>query len=458
MAFSCFYKTIKKEAVELIVVPVDQYQSWLEQQEQSKQNMLKAQSFKAISGKSALFFNSDGELSAALIVIDTKDMWSMSSLCQSLPHGDYQITDPFDVVDSELFYLAFGLGCYQFLTYKSDKKTNTIKLYLPKKFAEVEKTLRAIYLVRDMINTPAADMGPEEIARQTQKLAQTFSATFSEIVGDDLLTKGYRGIHAVGRASARAPRRIRLDWGNEAHPHIVLVGKGVVFDTGGLDIKPASGMLLMHKDMGGSAQVLGLARLIMDTQLPVRLTVLISAVENAISGNAYRPSDVIKMYNGTTVEVTNTDAEGRIVLADILTEATREKPSLVMDFATLTGAARIAVGTEMSAFFANDEDWAHKLSLAAEKVQDPVWRMPLYASYRKLLDSQVADIKNCASVPYAGSISAALFLQSFIEHNTPWLHFDLMAWNISNMPGRMIGGEAMGIRAAYEMLKAHLGV
>ncbi|WP_395946609.1 leucyl aminopeptidase family protein [Caedibacter taeniospiralis] len=454
MAFSCFYKTLKKEAVNLIVIPLEKYADWLNQQDQSIQNCINAQKFKAAAGKTALLFKSDGVLSAALVVMDINDMWSMASICQSIPHEDYQIVDPFGVVESELFYLGFGLGCYQFLSYKSQRKSNSIKLYLPKKFAEVEKMLKAIYLVRDVINTPAEDMGPEEIAHQVQKLAQTFSASFSEIVGDALVERGYRGIHTVGRASIRSPRLIRLDWGNKTHPHIVLVGKGVAFDTGGLDIKTAGSMLLMHKDMGGAAQVLGLARLIMDSQLPIRLTVLIPAVENAISGNAYRPSDVIKMYNGSTVEITNTDAEGRVILADALTEGSRLKPDLIMDFATLTGAARVAVGTEIAAFFANNEMWAAKLTKAANKVQDPVWRLPLYQPYKKLLDSKVADIQNCASAPYAGSISAALFLESFVEGDIPWLHFDLMAWNITHMPGRPVGGEAMGIRAVYEMLKA----
>lgn len=455
--FPCFYSISKTDATDLIVIPTEKYENWLEKQVISVQNCLNMQKFKATPGNTALIFDHRGILSAALVVIDINDMWSISNLCKSIPHYDYHIIDPYKVIQSELFYLAFGLGCYQFLNYKSHGQKNTIRIYLPKKFIDIQKILKAIYFIRDMINIPAEDMGPGEIADQAKYVAQKFSASFSEIVGNELVMQGYRGIHTVGRASSRLPRLICLNWGsNTSYPHIALVGKGVSFDTGGLDIKSANNMLLMHKDMGGAAQVLGLAHLIMDMQLPIRLTVLIPAVENSISEKAYRPNDIIKMYNGSTVEVGNTDAEGRIILADALTVASREKPDLIIDFATLTGAACVAVGTEISAFFSNNNNLSNLLVDASFEVQDPVWRMPLYKPYRTLLDSQVADIKNCASVPYAGSISAALFLETFVDKNIPWMHFDLMAWNIKNMPGRPIGGEAMGIRAVFSMLQSFL--
>ena len=311
--------------------------------------------------------------------------------------------------------------------------------------------------MRDLINTPAADLLPGGLYESARSLAARFGAECSSLAGDDLLANGYPAIHAVGRASADPPRLIDLRWGDPAAPRVTLAGKGVCFDTGGLDLKPASGMRLMKKDMGGAAHVLGLARLVMSAELPVRLRVLIPAVENAVAGNAYRPGDVLATRAGVTVEVDNTDAEGRIVLCDALTEAVREKPDALIDFATLTGAARIALGPDLPALFSNDDDLAGGLARCAEEVRDPLWRLPLHRPYDELLKSQVADVANAASSPQAGAITAALFLRRFVPDGTPWAHFDLMAWNARARPGRPVGGEAMALRATWAWLEGRYG-
>ena len=454
MASSCFYKTKKSEAKPIVLVKYERFDEWKnEHASDVEKNQLAVVNVKP--GSMIQLFDEKGCFNRALATVDASSMWAIADVNRKLPSDLYVLDDVYDELESQLLYLGFALGCYEFNAYRSKVKNKKIsKLYLSKSFADVEKIVKGVYLTRDMINTPSQDMGPEEIAKQAQKLAQTFSAHFNQIVGDELITHNYPGIHAVGRASDRLPRLVEVNWGKKTDPHVILVGKGVAFDTGGLDIKPASGMLLMHKDMGGAAQVLGLARIIMDMQLPIQLSVLIPAVENAINGNAYRPSDVITMRNGTTVEITNTDAEGRVVLADALVEASSRKPEMIIDFATLTGAARVAVGTEISAYFSNNEAFSCQLETTAESMQDPVWRMPLFTSYEKLLDSRVADMKNAAAVPYAGSITAALFLQKFIGENIEWAHFDVMAWNTSVRSGCPIGGEAMGIRAVYELLSA----
>ncbi|MFM8355107.1 MAG: leucyl aminopeptidase family protein, partial [Gammaproteobacteria bacterium] len=307
-------------------------------------------------------------------------------------------------------------------------------------------------LARDLINTPAADLQPGHLAAEAEALADTHGAPCSVLTGDELLDANFNTIHAVGRAAYDEPRLIDFSWGDPAHPLVVLVGKGVCFDSGGLDIKPPNGMRTMKKDMGGAAITLGLAHLVMAAGLPVRLRVLIPAVENAIDGNAFRPGDVIATWKGLTVEIDNTDAEGRLILCDALALAAADKPALIVDFATLTGAARSAVGTELAAMFCNDDSIASAISAAGERVDDPVWRMPLHEPYAAMLESKIADLVNSASSPYAGAITAALFLERFVDH-CPWVHFDVMAWNVRNRPGRPEGGEAMGMRAVFEFLR-----
>ncbi|MEZ5831382.1 MAG: leucyl aminopeptidase family protein, partial [Dongiaceae bacterium] len=319
--------------------------------------------------------------------------------------------------------------------------------------ASVRRLAAAITLARDLINTPAEDMGPPHLAEAAKLVAQAHKAKFSVIVGDDLLKKNYPAIHAVGRASARPPRLIDLSWGSSG-PRLVLVGKGVCFDSGGLDLKPSSGMLLMKKDMGGAALMLALAQMIMEAGLKIRLRLLIPAVENSVDGNAYRPLDVIRTRKGITVEIGNTDAEGRVVLCDALAEAHKDKPDLILDAATLTGAARVALGPELPALFCNDDDIADAILRHGKAEDDPLWRLPLHKGYRALLDSKVADINNMGSGPYAGAITAALYLQEFIDPGTRWAHIDTFAWNSRDRPGRPEGGEALGLRALFSFVSA----
>ena len=307
--------------------------------------------------------------------------------------------------------------------------------------------------MRDLVNTPAADMMPINLGECAQNLADRYQGEVKQIIGEELLEQNYPTIHAVGRASVHEPRLIDLTWGDNTHPKVTLVGKGVCFDSGGLDIKPAAGMRNMKKDMGGSAHVLGLAQLIMSHNLPVCLRVLIPAVENAISSNAIRPGDVITTRTGITVEIDNTDAEGRLVLCDALAEADNDKPDLIVDFATLTGAMRVALGTELPGFFSTSDQVAAGITEAGSKITDPVWRMPLYSAYRDLLKSTVADMTNCATVPFGGAITAALYLQEFVNKDTDWVHFDVMAFNIRALSGRPLGGEAFGIRAVFDYLQ-----
>jgi leucyl aminopeptidase len=314
----------------------------------------------------------------------------------------------------------------------------------------VRAAAEATYWVRDLINTPANDMGPAELAAAARGLARRFGARLGVVAGP-ALREGFPAVHAVGRASRRSPRLLDLRWGRRG-PQVVLVGKGVCFDSGGLDLKSAAGMKLMKKDMGGAAHVLGLARMIMAARLPLRLRVLIPAVENAVSGDALRPLDVIRTRRGLSVEVGNTDAEGRLILADALTAA--GSPDLLVDFATLTGAARIALGTELPALFCNDDELAARLAACADAEDDPLWRLPLHAPYARMLRSSVADLSNVADGPYAGALVAALFLERFVDPGTPWIHLDLMGWNLGGTPGRPEGGEAMGMRAVFRLIEA----
>lgn len=377
----------------------------------------------------------------------------LGSLPLSLPEGVYEMASP--VNDQQL--LGWGLGAYQFDRFKTADR-RPAQLLLPANAAaeEIENQVNAIQLVRDLINLPADELNPSRLAEEAIQLADSFAAEVDVIVGDDLLAAGFNTIHAVGRAADDAPRLIDIRWGNPEHPKVSLIGKGVCFDSGGLDIKPASGMRTMKKDMGGAANVLGLAQLIMASKLPVRLRVLVPAVENAISGNAYRPGDIIQTYKGISVEVDNTDAEGRLVMCDALALAAEESPAVMLDYSTLTGSARSAVGAEIAAMFANDDELANSISAAANAVEDPVWRLPLHAPYRYMLESKVADTVNSASLPYGGSITAALFLEKFVD-DVAWGHFDIMAFNIRSRPARPEGGEAMAVRAAYSYLKERFG-
>jgi leucyl aminopeptidase len=349
--------------------------------------------------------------------------------------------------------LAIALGHYRFARYRQSAEKE-IRLVVPAGVdaAELARIAQAVFLVRDLVNTPSNDCGPEEVEQAARDVARRFRATFRSTVGDDLLPENFPLVHAVGRASARAPRLIELNWGETQHPKIALVGKGVCFDTGGLDIKNSAGMLLMKKDMGGAAHALGLAQMIMDAKLPVRLQVVIPTVENAISGSAFRPGDIYKSRKGDTVEIGNTDAEGRLILADALALADESAPDLLIDFATLTGSARIALGPELPAAFTDDDELAASLARHAAAQADPCWRMPLWQSYRSMLESKIADTNNVSTSTFAGAITAALFLARFVERTNSWLHLDLFAWNPKTRPGRPEGGEAQTIRALFALI------
>ena len=355
--------------------------------------------------------------------------------------------------------LAFALGAYRFDRYRKERGEAGPRLAAPAgvDLDELRAVSHACALARDMINTPAADMGARQIETIAREVAEAFGAEISVVVGDDLIAANYPAVHAVGRAATaeRAPRMIEITWGEPGHPQVALVGKGVVFDTGGLDIKPSAGMRWMKKDMGGAAHALALGRMAMAAKLPIRLTVLLPVAENAISGDAMRPGDVLASRKGLTIEVGNTDAEGRLILADALARAAELTPDLTIDLATLTGAARVAVGPELAPFYTDDEALAAAIVQAAAAAEDPVWRMPLWAPYDAAIDSDIADVRNDAD-PWAqaGSITAALFLKRFAPTTGAWAHFDIYAWNGRNRPGWGSGAEAQAIRALYRMLKA----
>lgn len=446
-----FYQAKKENtAIPLsFISPEELKKQWAKMSEKEK-ILIQHQQFKASAGQIGWFINQEGAIQKIYIGVEKNNKAkALAQAAQQLSPGLYQLSEPLPCCD--LIY--WGLAQYCFNVYKKNEDKPRILLLEEAESSEVLPLVDAVFLVRDLINFPTSDMGPRELAEKVMQLAETNGAEFKQWVGEELLKENYPAIHAVGRASSSEPRLLSLNWGDKNAPLLTLIGKGVCFDSGGLDIKPAQAMRLMKKDMGGAAQVLGLAQWIMSSQLPVRLQVYIPAVENAVGPDAFRPGDIITMRNGTTVEVDNTDAEGRLVLADALVKACEEKPELLIDFATLTGAARVAVGTDISAMFSNDEKLAKDIMEASKIVNDPVWQLPLYEAYTDLLRSQIADLSNGNDSPYAGAITAALFLKHFISENCPWVHFDVMAWNLSSKPGKPEGGEAMGIRAIAQYLR-----
>lgn len=470
---TCFVQKAHSETRPLFAVVKDDYDIWLSAQTEAARAWLAGTGFKATAGSISAFpvcapsssanigSKGTGSIGMAFVLIlkDSADFWSWGSAARSLPEGCYDIhANLSDLGGAEAACLGWGLGSYQFDRYKP-RKDAVRQLVWPDGVDQrrVRALVDAITLTRDLINIPASDMGPAELAAAAKAVAEEFGGRYSEIVGEDLLTENFPMIHAVGRASDRAPRLIDIGWGDESAPKVTLIGKGVCFDTGGLDLKPSQFMLMMKKDMGGAANALGLARMIMAVGLKVQLRLLIPAVENSVSGNAFRPLDVLDSRQGITVEVGNTDAEGRLVLGDALTYAGEDKPDLILDFATLTGAARVALGTDLPALFCNDDTLAKDLQRAAKSVSDPTWRLPLYRPYAQMLDSKVADTNNVSSGGFAGAITAALFLEKFVPEETAWAHFDMMAWNTAAKPGRPEGGEAMAIRSVFEMLTTRYG-
>lgn len=449
---SCFVSRANVQMPILLPLRKGELSEWLKNQDAAIRQWVKIVKFSAKVGEVQFIPASGEKAGLALVGLgDGEDVLAFGAAVSGLPEGEYRLHP--DIAHPEPYLLAFGMGAYRFDQYKSKKK-NLAKLAWPSMELEKQLTplLESIYLARDMINIPAEDMGPEDIAKQVVNIAKANQAKINIIKGQDLLKKNYPSIHAVGRASSRPPLLIDLRWGHSG-PQIVLVGKGVCFDSGGLDIKGASNMQMMKKDMGGAALMIALAQAIMKRKLKLRLRLLIPAVDNAISGNAYRPLDVFKTRKGITIEIGNTDAEGRVILCDALHEAASEKPDLIIDAATLTGAARVALGTELPALFANNEAVATAILKHGERQSDPLWPLPLYKPYRRLIESKVADITNNPESSYGGAITAALFLQEFVPSEIPWVHIDTMAWNLSSQPGRPQGGEAFGLRALLSYIE-----
>jgi leucyl aminopeptidase len=415
----------------------------------------KAAGFSGDAGRTLLVPGENGALAGALFG-HGDGMLALGALARALPEGDWHFASR--PADPDLAGLALQLGGYVFTRY-GKKPGRALRFVLPEgaDAARVERLAAGAMLARDLVNTPTSDMGPEALEKAVRSLARAHKATVAVAKGDDLLKKNFPMIHAVGRASAEAPRLIDLTWGPKGAPKVTLVGKGVCFDTGGLDIKPASGMLLMKKDMGGAANVLGLASMIMAAGLKVRLRVLIPAVENSISANAFRPGDVLVSRKGLTVEIGNTDAEGRLVLADALALADEETPELLVDMATLTGAARVALGPDLVPFYTHDDALAGDLAAASVAVEDPLWRMPLWKPYEAKLSSNVADMNNVTADAFAGSVTAALFLGRFVAKAKSWAHFDIFAWNPADRPHGLAGGEAQAIRALEKVISGRYG-
>lgn len=442
-------------AIPIHLVTPDSLKTWLKSKSAVTRAWVESNSYKAAPNTFCLLPSESGKLNGVLLGAGASpDMWTLAALIGKVPPGSYSLDGVKDKTDATKLALGWQLGTYAFDRYKK-KPAKFPSLETPKSAdgIYIKRMRDAVFLARDLINTPANDMGPTQLSAACKDVAKDNKAEFNEIVGDALLKQNYPTIHMVGRASIDKPRLIDIRWGNPKHPKVTLVGKGVCFDSGGLDLKTAAGMKMMKKDMGGAAVILALAKLVMEYKLPVCLRVLIPAVENSVSGNAFRPLDVVTTRKGITVEVGNTDAEGRLILCDALAEADSESPALLIDCATLTGAARTALGTDMPAFFTNDNKLSEALHKFSNENDDPLWRMPLWKPYREMLSSKVADLSNCDDTPYAGAITAALYLKEFVEKTKSWVHIDMMAWNLTNRPGRPAGGEAMALRALFALIR-----
>jgi leucyl aminopeptidase len=444
------------------LVDKDSFAGWAKRQPAARRALLDAARFDGKTGFQFLILptgeGQDWEVVSAVANVGNLSPWCLAKLGEALPEGSYRLAEG----DPGPAMLGWLLGQHRFTAYKSESEDERgPRVLLTGQAAEIDRTVRlaeATAWVRDLVDTPASDLGPAELETAARDLAKSFGAKV-EVTAGDALAQGYPMIAAVGQGATRerAPRLIELSWGKEGASRIAIVGKGVCFDSGGLDIKPASGMRLMKKDMGGAAHALALARLIMAERLPVRLHLLIPAVENSVSAGAFRPGDVVASRKGLKVEIDNTDAEGRLILGDALARAGEEGPELIIDFATLTGAARVALGPDLPAIYANDDVLAAALESAAKEVTDPVWRMPLWDGYDEMLKSDVADLANAADSPLAGSVTAALFLRRFVPEGVSWAHFDTFAWQPKAKPGRPKGGEAMGLRAAFAALRQRHG-
>jgi leucyl aminopeptidase len=447
-------------AVPVTALTKAQFAAWCETAAAHEGDWAAAVGFTGEAGKIALVPDKHGRLGRVLAGVGETEasMWALAGVSETLPEGSYRVDALPPGADASRVALGWAMGTYRFTRYHQ-KPASKARLVWPQGADRglVERLANAVFLARDLATTPASDMGPEELAAEAARLAEAEGARCRVIVGDALLAENYPTIHAVGRASTRAPRLVDITWGEDSAPKVTLVGKGVCFDSGGLDLKPASGMLMMKKDMSGAAIMLALGQAIMQGGLKVRLRVLLPCVENSVAGNALRPLDIVRTRKGITVEIGNTDAEGRLILCDALAEAASEKPALIVDAATLTGAARVALGPELPALFCNNDALANGLIAAGAAEDDPMWRMPLYRPYRRLIDGKVADVNNVSDGPHAGAITAALYLQEFVDDDVPWAHLDVMAWNSRSRPGRPEGAEPQTLRAVYAHIAERFG-
>jgi leucyl aminopeptidase len=443
-----------QDAIPLLPVLESELEEWLSNAPVHHQAWIRSVGFKAKAGKWLGLPDKHGKLEAVVFGMHEEGwLYQLATLPGDLPAGNYHLVSIWNVDQRIQASIGWGLAAYRFRRYLKDSGPGPLLCLEEDIAAAVDLVYGAQSLVRDLVNTPTEDMGPGALADAVVAVGEAFDAKTEIIRGGDLLTRNFPAVHDAGRAADSEPQFISMTWGARDHPLLALIGKGVCFDSGGLDIKSAAGMLLMKKDMGGAAHVLALARLVMQYKLPVRLMVLIPAVENSISGNAYRPGDVVQTRKGLTVEIGNTDAEGRVVLADGLAYACEHDPDLVIDFATLTGAARVALGADLPPVFSNHLEIAQSIAEAGERVEDPLWVMPLHQPYKELLKSEIADLNNISKGSYGGCITAALFLEHFVEPGVPWVHIDTFAWNQTTRPGRPAGGEALGLRAVFNFLR-----
>lgn len=439
----------------------EDFEQWRGAQDEAARNWAATNGFKAERHKVLLLPSPKGRPVAVIAGLGKRNpreevsCWAAAAIADRLPDGHYHLAQALAPRVATQFATGWAYGQYKFERYRRGGPQRSVQLRLPEgaDASEVERLRAATALARDLVNTPANDMSPEALAHVAVDVARRYGARYRVVIGDDLLKERLPAVHAVGRAAAVAPRLVDIEWGDASHPKVTLVGKGVCFDTGGLDIKPGASMLLMKKDMGGAAVALALAQVIMDAKLPVRLRVILPLVENSISANAFRPGDVLGTRKGLTVEVGNTDAEGRLILCDALTLADEEQPDLLIDTATLTGAARVALGPELPALFSTDDALADEVLRAGVAESDPLWRMPLWSGYDDELSSKIADMNNVSTSGFSGAIFAALFLRRFVNAARVWLHIDLYAWNGKERPGRPVGAEPQTVRALYAFLK-----
>lgn len=444
-------------ALPLHTVTSDGYAAWAATQTPALRAWLHAQNFTGAGGTVALLPGEHGVAGSVLgLGRDAHDPYAYAHAPYALPALDWRAVGERDARADAALTLGWGLGSYRFSRYRKPARAPA-RLAIGTPDAEVAAQIAACARARDMINTPTEHMGPDEVEAIARDIAREHGAEIDVLAGDALLAHNFPAIHAVGRASHRAPRLIVLRWGDENHRHVALVGKGVCFDTGGLDLKAAAGMRNMKKDMGGAAHAIALAELIMARKLPLRITLLVPAVENAVGPDAFRPGEILDTRKGISVEIDNTDAEGRLILCDALTYAAEQKPDLVIDFATLTGAARIALGPDLPVLFSNDDTLAGDWLQAGTQQYEPLWRMPLWRPYLRYLNSGIADIANGSSSTMAGSVTAALYLERFVPDTLPWAHLDVYSWNDTDRPGRPAGGEAQAVRSCYAMLKQRCG-